>query len=147
MHGILNSKCQENVCFSLNRPTKQIRSSSCKVCPWGTCWLTLSPSHAILPGEQRRSEGSKAVSHRGLSTLGGGGLYIYIFFTCYPPLFRCHRNKNIGATIRIAWEIWLIWPCKSDGHPIFCIMQFMHVSRHFKTRSRKEKTRLIKLFW
>ena len=26
-------------------------------------WLCLSPSHAILPGEQRRSQGSKAASH------------------------------------------------------------------------------------
>ena len=32
-------------------------------------WGTLSPSHAILPGEQRRSQGSKAVSHCGISTL------------------------------------------------------------------------------
>ena len=29
----------------------------------------VSPSHAILQGEQRRSQGSKAVSHRGTSTL------------------------------------------------------------------------------
>ena len=29
----------------------------------------LSPSHAILPGEQRRSQRSKAVSYRGISTL------------------------------------------------------------------------------
>ena len=30
------------------------------------CW---SPSHAILPGEQRGSHGSNAVSHRGIGTL------------------------------------------------------------------------------
>ena len=35
-----------------------------------TClYVCLSPSHAILPGEQRRSQGSKAVLHRGISTL------------------------------------------------------------------------------
>ena len=52
--------------FLPNRLTGPIRSSSRKVCPW---LGTLSPSHTILPGEQRRSQGRKAVSHRGISTL------------------------------------------------------------------------------
>ena len=52
--------------ISLNRPTGPIRSISRKVCPWRG---DLSPFHAILPGEQRRSNGGTAVSHRGLSTL------------------------------------------------------------------------------
>ena len=46
------------VCFGLVVPM----FVSCHV-------FLLSPSYAILPGEQRRSQGSKAVSHRGISTL------------------------------------------------------------------------------
>ena len=45
--------------FSPNRPTGPIwsRSRDARV-------LLLSPSHAILPGEQRRSLGSKAISYQ-----------------------------------------------------------------------------------
>ena len=53
--------------FSPNRPTGSIWSSSYNVRPYVCC--ILSPSHAILPGEQMRSQGSKAVSHRGICTL------------------------------------------------------------------------------
>ena len=52
--------------FSRNRPTGPIQSCSRNVCPWLD---GMSPSHAILPGEQRRSQGIKAVSHCGISTL------------------------------------------------------------------------------
>ena len=52
--------------FSPNRPLGRfglvvVMSVCVSVC--------LSPSHAIVPGEQRRSQGSKSVSHRGIDTL------------------------------------------------------------------------------
>ena len=52
--------------FSPNRPTGPIRFSSCDV---RVPVCVLSPSHVILPGEQRRSQRSKAVLHRSISTL------------------------------------------------------------------------------
>ena len=50
--------------ISLNRPTGPIHSSSRNVRP-----LLLFPFYMHLPGEQRRSQGSKAISHCGIHNL------------------------------------------------------------------------------
>ena len=93
------------------------------------------------PREAKLSPTVASVPWRGW---GGGINFFFGKKKGYPLLFWRHRNKNIGATIRLAWEIWLILPLKSDGHPIFSITQFTHVSRHFETKSRKGKTSLKK---
>ena len=52
--------------FSPNQPTGPIRSSSLVVAMFVSCYLLLlllSPFHAILPGEQRRSQGRKVASY------------------------------------------------------------------------------------
>ena len=54
--------------FSPNWPTGLIQSSSSKVSLSVCVSVCLSPSHAILPGEQRRCQGSKAGLHRGITT-------------------------------------------------------------------------------
>ena len=51
-------------------------------------WVSLSPSHAILPEEQRRSQGNKAVSQRGITTLK----------KCTPELWIVH-----------AWQVFDWW--------------------------------------
>ena len=94
--------------FSPNRPTGSICSSSRDVRPCVVICCLLSPSQAILPGEQRRSQGSKAVSYRGISTLKKCtmGLVIHIFsflqkiFFFISPVFDAS-----GATSRISREI------------------------------------------
>ena len=77
-------------------------------------WLCLSPSHATLQGEERRSQGSKAVSHRGISTLknvhhyncGASGSKS-IDATYFP-----HRSRDSVPTVcRI---------CKRQRMPLTC---------------------------
>ena len=98
---IPNPKICMSIICSPNRPTGPIQSSSRDVRPF-ICCLLLSPSHVILLGEQRRSQGSKAVLHRGISTLKkctSRKKY------AISPIFDASRKKNIGATIRIGREI------------------------------------------
>ena len=71
LHGLHHFQSFEVIIsrvFSPSRPTGWVWSSSRDVRPLFVCCL-LSPSHAILPGEQRSSYGSKAVSQHGISTL------------------------------------------------------------------------------
>ena len=71
-------------------------SVCCGLCV--VCCL-LSPSHAILPGEQRRSQGSKAVSHCGLSTLKNAHQEMYIITTGnLPPPSKLYKKSCIRET-------------------------------------------------
>ena len=83
----------------------------------------------VCPLPMRFSQGSKAVSHHGISTLKNENKKMYIIWTVsipnppplsggdngkdndgviFSPFFGASRNKNIDATIRIGREIWCL---------------------------------------